>query len=182
MRRASVEMQDALHLDAWSRSSSRSLHVKIYRLWEPQPWIYRFLSIPRRGRDPNHPRWQTMLGYKYRVTLGMMEKFATFELLSLSWSVDGICRLILGLILEVEILRGKLNTGLESDFFLFFFSFSFFFFMFSVCNPYGYDRPGTSRLNAWKQISAVLWKRWGYWREVLVNRSFGHFSLTYRWL
>ncbi len=83
----------------------------------------------------------------------MMEKFATFELLSLSWSVDGVCRLILGLILEVEILRGKLNTGLESDFFFFFF---FFLFMFSVCNPYGYDRPGTSRLNAWKQISALL--------------------------
>lgn len=132
MRRASVEMQDALHLDAWSRSSSRSLHVKIYRSWKPQPWIYRFLSIPRRGKDPNHPRWQTMLGYKYRVTLGMMEKFATFELLSLSWSVDGVCRLILGLILEVEILRGKLNTGLESDFFFFLSPFL----SFSSCFPY----------------------------------------------
>lgn len=68
-----------------------------------------------------------MLGYKYRVTRGMMEKFATFELLSLSWSVDGVCRLILGLILEVEILRGKLNTVLESDFFFFFFLLFFLF-------------------------------------------------------
>lgn len=118
------------------------------RSWKPQPWIHRFLSIPRGGKDRNHPRWQTMLGTSGTYT---------------GWLLVWWKNLLL------------------SNFRFFFL---FFFLFLRVLRLY-------ATLTVMIDLEVPDWthgRRFQLccvrdcWRAVLLSRSFGHFSLTYRWL